>query len=60
MIMIRSAERQDVRIVYDLNSQALCLGPSHFVAWLGGVVLTIERELTILRNDVAHRGRPAR
>jgi len=59
MIMICSAKRQDVGIVYDLNRKFLSLGPSHFVPWLGRVVLSVERELTVLGNDITNRRRPS-
>ena len=59
MIMIRSAERQDVRIVYDLNSKLMCLGPRYLVSRLRGLVLAIERKLTVLGDDVTHGRRPS-
>jgi len=58
MVMISSAVRQDVGIVYNLNRKFLSLGPSHFVPWLGRVVLSVERELTVLGNDITNRRRP--
>jgi len=59
MIMICSAKRQDVGIVYDLNRKFLSLAPSHFVSRFRCITLSVERELTVLGNDITNRRRPS-
>jgi hypothetical protein len=58
MIVIGIGIRQDVGIVYDLNRKLLSLGPSHLISGTRHFTFTIERELPVLGNDIAHGRRP--
>ena len=54
VVVVGHGVGQDVWFVYNFHGQLLSFGPRHFVSGAGGFTFAIERELTILGNDVAH------